>query len=222
MFTRTRPRFLYAPDKGDGSGATNDPPKGDGDPPEDQPKGEAADTPKLTQAEVDAMFDREFSKRKTKWEKDLAAYAEREGQTEVDRLKAEVADAEKATADGYRDVLAERVATRAERAALAAGVKPERIDRFLKVVDLSDLDGLTADGKPDDDAIAKVIGSTLDDMPEFKGADGGKPASGGGDFSGSGGAPKQWTRADVAKLTPAEFDKHEDEIMEQMRAGSIS
>lgn len=226
MFTRTRPRFLYAEDDGTGSGATSgpkgDPPKDPdpkGSPPADPPKG---DEPKLTQAEVDTMFDREFGKRKAKWEKELTDYAEREGQTEVDRLKAELADRDKALSAKDEAVLTTKVETRAERLATIAGVKPERVDRFLRLVDLSDLDALATDGKPDDDAITKVIGATLEDVPEFKGAGSGKPSSGGGDFGGAGGAPKQWTRADLAKLSTAEFVEHEDEIMEQMRAGSIS
>lgn len=219
MFIPTSPRFLFAPDKGDGDGTPSDPPAGDPPPPPPDPAGDKTADGTFTQAEVDALIAKRLGRERANTEKFLKDAAERESLDESDRLKAEKADAEKAADEARREVLAERVSLAAERAALAAKVNPERVDRFLRMVDLSDLDSLTADGKVDADAIAKAVAATLEDVPEF-GAGAPKPP-GGGDFSGSGGAPKQWTRADIAKLTPAEFDKHEAEIMEQMRSNAV-
>lgn len=230
MFTRTRTRFLFAPDDGSGAGS-NPPPANDGDPPEDPPKandgaendaeGSGGDEPRFTQAQVDALIDKRIGRERSKLERDLKAMAERDGMDEAERLKAEKVDAEKAAADARREVLVERVTTRAARSALTAGVKADRVDRFMRLVDLSDLEALTADGKPDDDAITKAVADTLADVPEFA-AKASQPPTGGADFDGSSGSGKQWTRAEIEKLTPAEFEKHEAEITEQMRAGSIS
>lgn len=222
MQRRFRFPFLFAPDDGGGSGPPPSDPPSD-PPPEDPPPGDPpAGGKTLTQADVDAMFDREFGKRRAKWEADLKALGERSKLDETERLKAEKADADKAVADARAEALAARIEAGAERAALAAGVKPDRVERFLRLVDLSDVDTLSADGKPDTDAIRTAVDATLSDVPEFAGSASPPPKSAGGDFTGASGGAKRWSREEIAKLSPEEFEKHEAEIMAQMREGGIS
>jgi len=88
-------------------------------------------------------------------------------------------------------------------------------------VDLSNLDDLTADGKVDNDAVKALVESTLADVPEFKGTAASPPPGGSGaDFTGAGGAPKQWTREAIAKLSADEYEEHKEEIFAQLGAGT--
>ncbi|MCL4293886.1 MAG: DUF4355 domain-containing protein [Acidimicrobiia bacterium] len=134
----------------------------------DDTKTDSAETITLTQADLDALVEKRLGKARKTWEAEAATAAERAKLDDVERLKAEKADAEKAAADARAAALAVRVAATAERAALAAGVRPDRVERFMRLVDLADVDGLVDDGEPDRDAIGKLVTKALDDVPEFK------------------------------------------------------
>lgn len=176
----------------------------------------------FTQAEVDALIDKRIARERTKFESDLKTMKDRADMDEVARLKAELKDRDEALKAKDAAALTGRVETRAERLAMAAGVNPKRVDRFMRLLDLTDLDTLATDGKPDDDAIKALIDAELDATPEFKGASSGNSGTPtGADFTGSGGTPKVWTREAIDKLTPEEFEKHEAEITAQLRAGKI-
>jgi hypothetical protein len=176
----------------------------------------------MTQAELDALIKKQHAKAKGQSEAEFKKWLDQQAMGEADRLKAESADKDKAIDDAKLEVLATKVETAAERAAITAGVKPERLDRFLRLVDLSAIDDLTDDGKPDREAIKTLVEATLADVPEFKGAatNGGANGASGGEFNGAG-DKKVWTREEVSKLTPEQFDKHETEIMKQMQGAGI-
>jgi hypothetical protein len=202
---------------------TTDPtpdPAGSTDPaPDPKPAGGEPAKVTMTQAELDALIGRAHGKAKTQAEKELKAFLEAEGLSETEKLKAAATQADERVAAAQREVLVTKIETAAERAALAAGVKPERVERFMRLVDL-DPDDVTDDGKPDPDAIRKAIDKVLGEVPEFKG----EPAptgAAGGEHTGGGG--KQWTRSEIAELAknPAEFAKHEAEIDAQVKAGTV-
>lgn len=180
-----------------------------------------ADEPKFTQADMDAAITKRLARDRAKLEADLKTLKERSELDEVARLKAELADRDTALSAKDRDVLAAKVGTAAERAAVTAGVKADRLERFMAIASIDDLDALTADGKPDTAAITALINKTLADWPEFKG--GKATTTTGTDLSENGGpgGTKVWTRAEVDKMSVEEFAKHEDEITTQMRAGLI-
>lgn len=150
--------------------------------------GGEAETVTVTQADLDALLEKRLIKARKAWEAEAATAAERAKLDEVELLKAEKADAEKARLDAERGALAVRVETVAERAALAAGVRAERVERFMRLVDLTDLDALVEDGKPDSAAIGTLVAKALDDVPEFKAP----PAAGrsGAEFTNHDGQPK--------------------------------
>lgn len=180
--------------------------------------GSGGDEPKLTQAEVDAIVEKRLARERKAWEKRQADEKAKAEMDDAERAKAEKAEAEKAVEEARQEVLTTKVETAAERYAIAAGVKPDRVTKFLRLVDL-DLDDLTDDGKVDGDAVEKLIVAEVAANPEFKGTSKGG-ASGGDDFGGDG--KKIWTRAEVAKLSQDDFEKHEKEILEQLGAGSIT
>src|SRR3712207_7746387 len=55
----------------------------------------------------------------------------------------------------------------ARDAAVAAGVKPERAGRFVKLLDLGSEDLMSDDGEIDTDAVKKLVQAELKETPEF-------------------------------------------------------
>lgn len=218
--------FLLDADAGGSGGGTavTDPPAPTGDPIVDpaagDPKSAEPATVSMTQAEFDATIARRVAAAKSSKEREIGDYLKAEALTGEQKIAAE-RDAAIARADAAAsEVLQSKVEVSAERAALAAKVDPARVDRFMRLVDLK-LDEVAADGKPDAAAITAAVAKTLAEFPEFAG--GAAPAAPAGasgtEFTNN--QTKQWTRAEIAKLTPAEFDKHKDEILSQTAAGSV-
>lgn len=67
--------------------------------------------------------------------------------------------------------------TNIQLTAAACGVKPEKMQYFLRLVDRTDLE-LKEDGTVEDEKIKAAVDNVLKDMPEFKGV----PSAGGSDF----------------------------------------
>lgn len=202
-------------DNGDQGGDQNTSDGGSGD-----DGGKAKTTPVAftpeQQAHIDALIAKQHGKAKSQAEKEFKTWLEQQAMSETDRAKAEAAAKDDEVKAARLEVMQARVETTAERLALAAGVKPDRVEKFLKLVDLKDLDKLTDDGQPDRDAIKTLIDAELADAPEFKGAagTGDGRAKSAAEFTPNSG--KVWTRAEIAKLTPDEYEKHEDEILRQL------
>lgn len=195
------------------------------DPVPDAPEGEqppAAEVETVTlpaaelQARIDAAVQSRLARERRKFEEEQQQAAERAKMDETQRLAAEKADAEKAAAEAQAAADARIIRTEAKVAAIAAGVPAERIDAFLRVVDLAEV--TVVDGDPEAEALKTAIEAALTAVPEFKGAPPAAPS--GGDFGGTG-APKVWTRADISKLSPAEYEKHEAEILAQLSGAGI-
>ena len=211
-------------DKGDGKGETGDAGDGDGSKGDGEGDGDDEGTkskpkPKYSQDDMDSAITKRVARERKKWEKDQAEAKKKEQMTEAEKLKAAKDEAEAKAAESQTIANKKLVRADAKVAAVAAGVKAERVNRFLKLVDLSDVDVDDKTGEPDSDAIKAAITEALEDVPEFKAGDG-KGGESGGDFSSSG-SGKKWSQAEVDKLSPEEYEKHRDEIMAQVRAGTI-
>jgi hypothetical protein len=117
----------------------------------------------------------------------------------------------------------------AREIALDADVDPKRVRRFVRKV--AELDGIKS---TDTDAIEDAISEALEENPEFlkkteqkaDDEDDEKPkrkrakASSRDDTSEKG--KRQWTREDIAKIAGTdEYEKHRDEILAAVRAGSV-
>lgn len=138
------------------------------------------------------MITKRLGRAKSQWETEAKTAAERAKLDETERLKAEKADADNAVAAAKLEVLTAKVETTAERQALAAGIRADRVDKFMRLVDL-DINDLSADGKPDTAAIKKLIDAEVKANPEFKATPGTNGASGGEHNGGNGDKPKPKT-----------------------------
>lgn len=147
-----------------------------------------------------------------------AEAAQRAQMDETERLKAEKADADKRAAEAEARANRTLVNAEARIAAAAAGAKPERIDRILRMLDLEDV--AVEDGTPDAKAVAAAVKALKGDVPELFGS--AAPARSGTEIEGGEGK-RTWTRAQIAELgkKPAEYAKHEADIDAAFREGRI-
>lgn len=150
--------------------------------------------PELT-AEQQAAVEAEVTKRlgasmakklaaeQKRWEKELNDAAALAKLDETQRAKADKEATEKAANERVSKANAKLVTAEAKSAALAAGVKPERVTVFLKNVELDGID-VDDDGVFDDKDVSKAVAAALKIVPEFKGGTG--TTTSGGEFNGNG------------------------------------
>lgn len=179
---------------------------------EEKPNGKT-----FAQEEVDKAISKRLAQERKKWDKEQAEAKAKADMSETERLKAEKAEAEKAAAESHSKAAQMLIAADAKVAAVEAGVKPGRVNKFLRLVDLSDIE-LNDKGEPDSQAIKAAIEAELADAPEFKGESSG--GASGGDFGNDVGK-KKWTQAEVDKLSPEEYEKHREAILAQSRTGTM-
>lgn len=154
------------------------------DPPADPPADPAASKKvELTQAELDAMIAKASGRAAKDTEKRLKDEASRASLDEVERLKLEKQDADQKAADATARANARLVAADAKLAAQTAKVKSDRIDAFLKLVDLSGVE-VDDDGNVDTKALKKLIDAGVKDYPEFIDNGTQPPPRGGGQHNG--------------------------------------
>ncbi|HSW49447.1 MAG TPA: hypothetical protein VLH09_04695 [Bryobacteraceae bacterium] len=138
---------------------------------------EAAQERTLTQSEVNAILKRE----RLAWQKAAEEERKKAEMTEAERLKAEKTEAEKRAADAAAAANTRIIKTEARAALADAGVKPERRDYALRMLDLSAIEaGETGD--VDEKALRAAVETLLKDVPELKGP--GSDAAG-SEFGGS-------------------------------------
>lgn len=157
---------------GEGSGETNN--QGDGG----EPKGEATVT--MTQAELDRLLAARAKRAEKAAAEKLEAERAKAEMSEAERLKAEKDEAEKKAQAALAAANARVLRAEARVAASAAGVRADRLDYALKLIDL---DGIEVDdnGTVDSAALAKAVKTLLSDFPELGAAQG---TAAGGDFQG--------------------------------------
>lgn len=197
-----------------------DPPAGD--PPADPPanNGGRVTFTADQQAHIDKLIEKAHGKAKGQAEKEFKAWLDTQALSETERAQAEAQASAKLVEETKREALVARIEVAAERAALAAGVKPDRVTKFLRLVDL-DLDKLTDDGKPDGDAIKALVDAEAKANPEFlAGSNGAGAGASGGEFNGAG-DKHIFTRAEIQKMSVEDYEKNEAEIDRQRKAGLI-
>lgn len=160
------------------------PPADGGTPPAEQPKGN--EPPKFTpeqQKHIDDMLQRRLRESNDR----LNGEVERRVQEQVERSKMDAAQRAEAERDearqkadeatkGSRRAIAE---ARVETALLAAGVKPERVEKVARLVALDDVAASDDPKAAAGDAVRQVLA----DFPEFRpvvGQSGGEMGGGGG------------------------------------------
>lgn len=211
LYWMIRNLMCFASDDGAGAGGS------DADAGDNAGKGDTGSTgggeKTFTQAELDKVVSdrlaREAKKLRADIQAELKAEADKAAMTEAERLKAEKDAAAKSAADATTKANARVIRAEAKVLAVAAGVKPERIDYALRLADLSGVE-VNDDGNPDSDAITKALNQVLTDVPELKGETPGKGGAEGFD-GGKGGTV---TEAQVKEwlTNPKEREKHWAEI----------
>lgn len=196
--------ILFTPDDGAGSGDAGDAGSSGGDDSADSDTGSQGDDagssdpksdaeePKFTQAQVAEMVAKERAKAQRAAEADAAKKAERAKLDETERLKAEKADAEKAAEARIAAANARLVAADAKSEALAAGVKPDRVPAFLRLVDTDNI-AVDDDGNVDAKALKTAVADALKVVPEFKAPANTGGGQLGGDMNGKGGKARPTT-----------------------------
>ncbi len=136
---------------------------------------------------------------------------------ETERLKAEKEEAEKRAAEAITHAERTLVAAEARMRAVAAGAKPERVDKIMRLLNLDEVP--VEDGQPDTKAVADAVAALKGDIPELFTQT--PPARSGAEMDQS--EKRIWTRGQIAELAkhPEEYAKHEAEIDAAMSEGRI-
>ncbi|MCK9570364.1 hypothetical protein M0R72_15565 [Candidatus Pacearchaeota archaeon] len=163
----------------------------------------------MTQVEFDTTIQKRIDRAQKKWKEDTEAEAKKAAMSEAEKLKAEKDEADKKVADTLSSANKIKVEAKAEVALLAAGVKSERLDKALRLLDLGDV-AIGDDGKPDMTAINAAVSALVKDFPEIIGSSAG-PGKGGGDFSG-GGNKEPLTEEAILKMSDKEIGERQAEI----------
>lgn len=177
-----------------------------------QPAAPAAAEPSktFTQDDLDRILtDRLARQEKTFTDKFAQALGITDPNAVVDPAKA-LADSQAAlsTAQSFAQ------ASAAEALALAAGIKPEKVGDFVRLVDLKG--ALKNIDAADPAAVRAALKTAVDTKatayPEWTGS--ALPGSSGGDRSGAAGnGKKTWTRDEISKLSQDDLAKNADELM---------
>lgn len=172
-------------DHGGGGNDGDEPEHDDAQPGGEQGSGHQKPDKTLTQSEVDAIIEKRLNRARKQWEKELEDEKKKAQMDEAERLKAEKAEAE-SNAQARIDAANNR-AKKAEAKAVAAelGVKPERIQYAVRLIDLDDIE-VDENGEPDSEAIKAALSQVTTDMPELIG---GKTSTGAGGSNPPNGQP---------------------------------
>ncbi|MCE5200834.1 hypothetical protein LLG39_17875 [bacterium] len=154
------------------------------------------------------MVKKRLGRERKSWESAQEEERRKAQMTEAEKAKAEKEAAEKQAKEASTAANARVIRAEAKVQALAAGIKADRLDYALRMLDLSSVE-VDDNGEPDVKAIKTAVDALLSDVPELKAADG--SGKGGSDFSG-GGDSKALTEEEIMKMTPDEMAKRMPEI----------
>jgi len=143
---------------------------------------------KYTQAELQAEIDRVAAKtradEKRKYEEELR----RAEMTKLERAEVEKAEADERLTSTQQELAWVKTESEIRVQALAAGIKPEVLTHFIKLVDLDGIK-INSEGQVDAEAVKSAVNKIIEDIPAFKSATASVPKAG-GDFGGGGDGPK--------------------------------
>lgn len=147
----------------------DNPPTGGGNDPE---PGSTGNKGKLfTQEELDAIIAKRLARERRQWEQQLEEERKKAAMTEAERLRAEKEEAERRAQAAIEAANQRAIRAEARVQAAALGVRPERLDYVLRLLDLSEIE-VGEDGTPDAGAIKQAVEQLLRDLPELKGSTG--------------------------------------------------
>lgn len=148
---------------------SNNPSTGGGNDPEPESTGNKGKL--FTQEELDAIIAKRLARERRQWEQQLEEERKKAAMTEAERLKAEKEEAERRAQAAIEAANQHAIRAEARVQAAALGVRPERLDYVLRLLDLSEIE-VGEDGTPDAGAIKQAVEQLLRDLPELKGSTG--------------------------------------------------
>ena len=152
----------------------------------------------FTQEDVDRIIEQRLERERSKHAQEL----ERAKMDELERTKAEKEAADKARQEAETARDQALISSEIRVAALVAGVKPERLPYFIKLVNSEGIS--VKDGVVDSKALNSAVEAVLRDMPEFVGKPG--ESKGGSDMgSQGGGSDDELTEEKIAQMSNAEL-----------------
>lgn len=119
----------------------------------------------FSQTDLDAAIEKRLARERKKWERESKQQTTKQPPAAEEGTKQEKDDG----AEKLSKANAHLVKSEAKAAAIAVGVKPEKVPYVVKLADLDGIDVDEDDG-PDTEAIKKAIDKVLKDMPELKAA----------------------------------------------------
>ena len=125
----------------------------------------------FTQEELEAKLAKRLARERRKWEQQLEEERKKAAMTEAERLRAEKEEAERRAQAAIEAANQRAIRAEARVQAAALGVRPERLDYVLRLLDLSEIE-VGEDGTPDAGAIKQAVEQLLRDLPELKGSTG--------------------------------------------------
>ena len=155
----------------------------------------------LTQEDVDRIIRERLERERRAWEQ---------------RLEVERDEALKAREEAEKRAAEAMTMAEAKVVALTLQARPDRIDDIVGKLDLASL--VDESGSPKREAIETALKDVLERYPEWRSDS--KPPRSGGDFARGEGA-RTFTAAEVAAMTPEQYEQHRDEILAAMREGRI-
>jgi len=211
-------------DGGDGNGKTDE---GDDSSKKDEGEGDGAGSSegdnekRFTQADLDRVASQRAAREKKRYEAELEKERQRSSLGEVERLKAENADLKKDLEDSHKQGRTLGTQTRLADALRIAGVKPERIQAALRLIEMDEIE-YTDTGEPKEASLKALAKGFVDTYKEFVDSGEPKPPKGGEDFS-----KKDKTSAPaltmelIEDMSTAELKARYEEVQEFLRKNDI-
>jgi len=159
----------------------------------------------FTQEDIDRVLKDRLARERKAWDKEQADAKKQAEMSEAEKLKAAKDEAEAKATEAMSKADAKIIKAEAKVQALAAGVKPERVDALLKLADISSVT-IGDDGEPDAKTLKAAVEAALKEYPEFK-AGAGTSGRSGDDFSG-GTNTDGLTVEKILEMSPAEMAKN--------------
>lgn len=142
--------------------------------------GENARTITLTQEELDRLISARVKRAERQGEEKARREREREEMSELERLRADLQTQKQIAEEARRNAAAALTRARAERLALTHGVRPDRLDYAIRMLDLDQIEP-DEDGSVPQAAIDAAVQQLVKQVPELLGK---TSTAAGGDFSG--------------------------------------
>lgn len=133
----------------------------------------------LTQDELDRLIAARVRRAERQAEERLRKEREREEMSELERLKADLETQKQIADEARRNAAAALMRARAERLALSHGIRPDRVDYAVRLLDLSRFEP-DDDGNIPQDEIDTAVQQLVREIPELLGR---TSTAAGGDFS---------------------------------------